>query len=110
MRVMRGQLCELDTIGEGIEERLSAQKRRDAIGSFREVLLLVGRRQACSRLTLVVFRTRDALFAIERVKVTNFSLLTVFSALSFVDPWPLGIMIAPERDIDIIEESIHTIA
>lgn len=110
MRVMIGRLCVSDTTGVGIEERLSALKRRDASGSFREVLLLVGRRQACCSLTLVVFRTRDALFAIKRIKVPNFSLLTVFSALGFVDTWPLGIMITSEGYIDVIEESIHTVA
>ena len=58
---------------------------------------------------VMVFRTRDALLAIERIKVPYFPLFTVFPALSLVDSWSLRVVISSEGDVDIVEETIHSI-
>ena len=82
---MRAQLFEKETTVLGNEETLSDPKQRVGSDSDQGVLLLVERRQACRLLMLVVFRTRDALFTIEGVKVSYFPLFTVFPTLSLVD-------------------------
>ena len=82
---MRAQLFEKETIALDNEETLSDPKQRVGSDSDQGVLLLVERRQACCLLMLVVFRTRDALFTIEGVKVSYFPLFTVFPTLSLVD-------------------------
>ena len=107
MMVTKAQLFEKETIVLGNEETLSDPKQRVESDSGQGVLLLVERRQACYLLMLVVFRSRDALLAIKRIEISDFTLLSILSTLRFVDSWTLGIMVTTERDINVVKEAIH---